>query len=1102
MKKIFKLLSFVVLFVGATTLLNAQVTTSSLGGTVKDSKGIALGGATVKAVHVPSGSMYYNYVQNNGRYSIENMRAGGPYTVEVTFIGYKTNTTQNVRLMLGDETEVNIVLEDDAIELSGAVVSATASKENVQQAGMGKSFSVREITEVPTITRSLNDVIALMPQAHISSSGANIGGGNYRQSFVTVDGAAFNNAFGIGQNLPASGSPISLDALEQISVNITPYDVRQSGFTGGSINAVTRSGDNEIRGSAYFYYNNESLKGNKVGDVKFDKSESKYQLFGFRLGGPIIKNKLFFFVSYEQEESITPGPSRVAATTANPYTDGSNNVARPTETQMNTMRDHLISTYGYDPGGYQGYSSENPGHKLTARLDWNISKDHKFNIRYTDTKSKYVTAPSTSSSGLALTSGWSVNNRQAMTAMYFQNARYYQEQNFKSYAGELNSRFFGGKVSNLLRVSYSHQDEPRSTDGSEFPFVDIVQDDSGTKNILTSFGTELFSYGNLRDVETWNITDEISFQLGGHKFLAGFQYEANTTINGFQRFGAGYYQYNSWDDFATGKKANQFAITHSFNADHSQSFPTFKYNQLSFYLQDEFTIDEVLKVTLGLRAELPKYPSLDTYNDKIAATDLGTSNVNSDETTRYSTSQLPKNRVMWSPRMGFSLDLLKNKSLMLRGGTGIFTGRIPFVWIVAQAGDAGVLQNTYISSTPAGIPSFHVSRVDMLNEIYPSGIPAVGASLPASATLIDPNLKMPQTWKTFLALDAKLPNKLNLSVEGIYSKDINPAVVLNVGLKPGVSTAIPNYADNRLVYGPNYNSTLKNPYLLTNSKNGGNYYSLTLKADKQFDFGLNASIAYTYSEAKNVTDGVGDQVASAFTTPNTVNGANQQELGYASYVMPHRVIATVSYRKEYLKHFATAVSLTYEGGPRGRLSYTYTARTLNDNGANSLIYVPATKDELDFADYTYRDASNATITYTAAEQREDFWNFVNSNKYLKDRKGQYAQRNGLVYPWTNNFDLKITQDFFVNVGGKRNTIQFGLDILNVGNLLNSKWGERNYYTQASILRQTNTLTQGGTTRPIYNFMRHGTGVLKDSFVDNIGFSSTYSMQFSIRYIFN
>ncbi|MDR2564440.1 MAG: carboxypeptidase regulatory-like domain-containing protein, partial [Prevotellaceae bacterium] len=1038
-----------------------QVTTSSMSGLITDEKDAALPGVTVLATHTPSGTQYYAITDNYGGYRILNMRVGGPYSVAFSLVGYGKAENTGVNIALADNYVLDAVLKEEAISLDQVVVSAESRTSNMRsdRAGAITTMGIKEINNTPTVTRSLNDVLKATPQLFVSSSGLQIGGGSYRESFVTVDGAAFNNAFGIGQNLPASGSPISLDALEQISVSITPYDVRQSGFTGGSVNAVTRSGDNEFRGSAYTYFSNQSLRGKKVGSTTLSISDASEKTFGFRVGGPIIKNKLFFFANAEIVSNATAGPSRVAATTEHPYTNGRDNVARPTETGMNAIANYLKTKYNYDPGLYGGYSAKSPGIKILARIDWNINKDHKFNFRYSNTLAKTPNTPSTSTSGLSLNT-FSPTNRLAMDAIYFQNSYYYQETNFSSYAGELNSRFMDGKLNNTLRASYSHQYEPRSSDSQEFPFVDIAVDG----RIYTSFGYELFTYGNLRDVGTFNLTDELSINLGKHNLLAGVQFESNHTKNGFQRFGSGYYTFSFIDEAdMLAKIANQtafdhpyqFAITHSMKPDFSQNYPSFTFNQLSLYIQDEIRLHKQFKLIGGLRFDLPLYPDLDTYNPQVAKTQLADYKGNNGH---YDTRQLPATAVMISPRAGFNWDLTGDKSLVLRGGTGLFTGRIPFVWIVGQAVDSGVLQYTYTArgdDPSKHIPTFTRDRLDMLNEIYPGGLSAQPANI-TSVTLMANDLKMPQTWKTSIALDVKLPFDIKGTLEGVYNKDINAVSVSNVGLKDPVSSAIPNYADNRLVYGTRHNSTLRDAYLLHNIDSKGYYYSLTAKLEKNNWHGLSAMIAYTHSRSKTYGDGWGDQVYSAYQNSNTVNGQNAHELGYASYVMPHRIIGSLSYRKEYAKNFATSVALFYEGGPQGRISYVYAgvtegnttiarANLLGDNGSANLIYVPYSKDELEFVDYTYRDAQGATQTYTAANQSADFWAFVNNDPYLKTRLGKYAERNGAIYPWTNQFDIKITQDFFIYAKGKRNTLQVGLDILNVGNLLNKNWGHKQYY---------------------------------------------------------
>ena len=1123
MRQLIKLfaLTAICLFVAVASF--AQVTTSSMSGKITDVDGSTVAGATVVAIHTPSGSQYYSITDNNGLYRIQNMRPGGPYTIEVSLLGFGTNTQKGIELMLAENFVHNVQLKEESIMLDELVVAADGATSTMksERAGSVTSLNMTQMNAIPTVSRDLEGFVKMTPQSFNSGNGPQIGGGTYRENNFTIDGASMNNAFGIGQSMPAGGSPISLDAIDQISINVTPFDVRQSGFLGGSMNATTRSGSNQFVGSAYMYYYNEGFRGKKTSKGELSLSEESNLIYGFTVGGPIVKDKLFFFVNAEFEKVTAPGPSRVASTASNPYTDGSNGVARPKAEVLDALSNFLATKYGYNTGAYQGYSSDSPGYKVLARLDWNIHKNHKLSLRYNTTNKKNPSNPSTSTSGLG-DRYWLSGNRTNMSAVYYQNARYFQEQNYHSFSGELNSRFADGAVNNLLRVTYSHQDEPRSTEGGLFPFVDIGVEGK----YYTSFGTELFSYGNLRDVKTLTVTDELTWSKGINLFTFGLQYEHNQTKNGFQRFGAGYYTFgfdseqdlmNAIGNGTLFNNPHQYAITHSFNDDFSQAFPTFNFNQFSIYLQDELNISDRFKLTAGLRFEIPSYPNLDTFNEAIYNVPMADYKydmmLRGDRPLRqYSTAQLPQTKLMVSPRIGFNWDVLGNRKFILRGGTGFFTGRLPFVWIVAQAGDANVLQTTYtaVEGQNKVIPNFTGNREQDLAQIYPQGPSSAAAALPSSCSLMAPDLKMPQTWKTSLAADVKLPGGFIGSLEGIFNYDINPVKIDNIALKdPEPETNGTN--DNRWIWGSGvkntyadaYNSTMYNAYLLRNAEKNGRYFSLTAKLEKTYWKGLSGMIAYTYSTAKSLGDGFGDQMYSAWMNAYTVNGNNIEELAAPSYVMPHRLIANLSYGINYGKNFRTSVALFYEGGPQGRVSYTYTSSVVNDGGANNLIYVPKSQNELKFSDYTYTDASGVKQTYTASAQATDFWNFVNNNSYLKTRKGQYAERNGLVYPWVHQFDLKITQDFYIKTrSGNKNTLSVGLDIKNLGNLLCKDWGNKQSFTVASILKQTNRRLKVGEQEPVYQFQRYGTEVLKDAFAPTFGTSSTYLMQLTVRYSFN
>lgn len=1082
--------------------LLAQVTTSNLTGVVRDAGEQPLSGATISATHLPSGTRYSAVTQSGGTFNIVNMRPGGPYTVVVSYVGYESQTLENITLQLAESFVLNPVLSKTNATLEQVIVTSGRRNSilNGSRTGSVTNIGSREISRLPTISRSLNDFTRITPQAN----GNAIGGGNSRQNFITVDGSDFNNTFGIGGNLPAGGSPISLDAIEEISVNISPFDIRQSNFIGSSINSITRSGTNNVTGSVYTYFRNQNQQGNKVNGNEFPRQNFQFNQYGARIGGPIIKNKLFFFLSGETEKRTSPGQQRFAATAERPYGPTNPQVARPTATELDAISDYLRRTYGYETGGYQGYDFVTDQTKILARLDWNISDNHRVNFRYNQVEGKTPSfvSGSTSSTGVSYGSG---QGRTDINALHFANSNYFQENNFYSAQLEWNGKF-GNKVANTLRVSYNNQDEPRSTNSSLFPFVDIMKDGLP----FTSFGYEPFSLGNLRDVEIYSVVNNLTWNTGIHNFVFGGQFDYSKTRNGFQPLGMSYYRFNSWDDFVNGVKPLDFAQTFSLTPDYSQAFPSFKFAQYSLYAQDEMVINPKLRVTAGIRADLSTYPDVTEVKTNPLVAGLNFANG-----TRINTGKLPEPKIMWSPRVGFNYDVFGNRSLQLRGGTGIFTGRVPFVWIVGQSGNSGMLQVTQSANGQANTPGPFSSDIGAYR---PATVPAAGTVIPSTVTAFDENFKLPQTWKSTLALDQRLPGGFVGTLEAIYNRDINVLYSQNVNLKEPTALNIAGYPDNRVIYAANDADKYINPItrtgqagpganqqfnaIVTGNEKRGYYFSLTGRLEKQFAAGFFASLAYTRTIASNLYDGNGDQPFNTWSLIQTVNGANRPNLSFANYVVPHRVIATLSYRKEYLKHLGTTVSLFYEGSHQGRFSYTYTNDFNRDRQNNDLIYVPRNTSEITFVD---RPASSATggKAYTAQEQSDLFFAFLEQDKYLRDRKGQYAERNGALLPWRNQFDVKILQDIFTNIGNKRNTLQLSVDIFNVANLLNSDWGVTQSTNASSLLeaRNLNNVVPGGTVRPNYWLALDRGAPVRESFRDNQTLSSTYFMQFGLRYIF-
>jgi hypothetical protein len=1114
----------VALMTGSSLL--AQVTTAVLTGDVKSNNKEALVGATVVATHMPSGTKYTTITRSGGQYTIQNMRVGGPYTIEVSFVGHQAEKFENIFLQLGDPYVLSSELLSTAAALQNVVVGGRKnSLLNAGRTGAVTNVGTRQINQLPTFSRSINEITRATPQAN----GASIGGGNYRQNNFTVDGSDFNNSFGIGSNLPAGGAPISLDALDEISINITPFDIRQSGFIGSAVNAVTRSGTNTFSGSVYRYFRNEKQRGDQVEQSKFIRPVEEFNQYGFRMGGPIIKNKLFFFINYETENQPKSIQSLFAATASAPF-GSSPNIARPTADSLNLISKFLLDNYGYVTGPFQGYVPNIERTKYLARIDWNINDKHRLNIRYSQVEGGEPNSPSGSISGsFTGTSPYPTSpgsSRTAITSLWFKNSNYFQGANLYSIAGELNSNF--SKFSNTFRATYTFQNDSRSTDSQIFPFVDILSNTGGVTTPVpyTSFGYEPFSFGNLRQVKTYSVINNLTWTTGKHNWTLGGQFELSQTINGFQRFATGFYIFDSWAAFASSidpnpalrQKPINYALTYSLSKNFAPAFSSFKFGQYSVYGQDEIVVNKDFRLTLGLRVDLPTYPDV----PQIITHPL-VLNMNFENGEKINTGNLPKNSLMWSPRLGFNWDIYGDRSLQIRGGTGIFTGRVPFVWIVSQSGDNGMIQITQAWQGRANTPGpFNPDPA----AYRPSTVPTAGTIVPSTITALVENFRNPQTWKSTLAIDTRIGKGLIGTIEAIFNKDLNVAVFRNPNLVAPSSLNTSGYPDNRPIYATTtqtrFLNTLSlagvpvaggpsgfNPIVLDNASRGY-YFSLTAKIEKTYSKGLSWSVAYTKSMAANLFDGGGDQPQSAWQGTPNVWGPNSQTLSHADYVIPDRVVAIVSYRKEYFKKLATTISAFYNGGINGRFSYVYdgTAASgivadFNRDGinGNDLMYIPTTAEvqQMLFADNIVNN-----VTYNQTAQRALLERYILQDKYLRAHRGQYAERNGAQLPWLNRLDVKIMQDLFTNIKGTKNCLQFSIDIFNAGNLIDPGWGKIKTINNSRPLTITNaaSLVPGGTTPPIFRFGSANGDILTKTFRDNISVASTYSIQFGLRYLFN
>jgi hypothetical protein len=1077
------------LVLGSATLM-AQVTTSSLSGKITDSKGEALAGATVVAVHVPSGTQYATFCDNAGNYRIQNMRVGGPYKVDVSFVGYSTSTYTDIVLKLGETYVQNGQLTETTTSLQEVVVTAGIRNSilSSERSGTMTNVSGRDLVNMPTINRSITDFMKFTPQAQ----GNSFGGRDGRFNTITIDGAAFNNNFGLSSNpLPGGeAQPIALDAIEEISVSMAPYDVRQSQFTGASINAVTRSGDNTFKGSVYSYFRPETFTGNTVDGKEVPGARTRSSMnFGGRIGGPIIQNKLFFFLSGEYGTESVPG------VTWKPSTDGVANtdlaISRTTEADMIRVRDYLINTYNYDPGKYKDFDPfKNVNTKILARIDWNISKNHKLTLRYND-------VVGTSDQQTNATSGPPNNPRNSgrisSQSLAFSNAFYGFKNTVRSMTGELNSSF-SPKISNKFLASYTFIQDTRTSDSDIFPFVDIWKDGDQ----YMSFGYELFTFNNDVTNKTLTITNNTTFNLNKHTLTLGVSFDRLFFRNSYIREGTSYYRYASVDDFLSNRAPSGFGVTYGYNGvDAPGAVATFGFG--AAYAQDEWQVVPKLKVTYGVRLELPMYLDEMVDNPAIAALTFI-------DGKKMDVSTWPNSQLVVSPRLGFNWDVKGDRSLQIRGGSGIFTGMLPFVWFTNQPTNAGTIQSPEIGwGSQGGQANLTNLRFNpdykALLAANPTLFPTTPGSLPNNSTLtqVGKEFKFPQIWRSNLAFDIELPWNMVFTGEAMYSKDINAVQQININLAPYTGTLAG--ADNRGYWASStaskVNSNVSAATELVNT-NKGYQYSLTAMLTKNFSKGFSGMFAYTYTMAKDISANPGSSAYSAYSSNTSIGSLNDPELSYSNFSTPHRLIGNVSYKLEYANHLATTFSLVYAGYQTGRWTYTY-SNDLNGDGVSSdIMYIPGQPNELRFVDYN---------GMSAADQAATFWNYVYNNEYLHSRMGKYAERYGEVQPWIHRFDAKILQDVFANFGTDRKyTLQVSLDLLNVGNMINDSWGTYTYNALASYenVRPLTVVSRGSSTsQPTFRLNANSLSDFqtKTTLSKSLSTGSTWGCLLGVRLIF-
>jgi outer membrane receptor protein involved in Fe transport len=1027
----------------------AQVTNSSISGTVKSATNEALVGATVTATHQPTGTVFRTIAQQGGIFNIVNMIPGGPYKVEVSFAGFETFNQTELFLSLGENTRIDASLNSRG-NLQEVVVTGTGSVR--RKTGASTSISKQQIESLPTLSRSLSDLTRITPQAN----GNSFGGASNRFNNITIDGAVNNDVFGLSGNGTPGGqantTPISLDAIQEVQVVLAPYDITYGNFTGAGINAVTRSGTNKFNGSAYHFFRNESIVG-KDPIARTEAANFSNKQYGIRLGGPIIKNKLFFFVNGDLSRIVQP-------TIYNAGEPG----ALLTKQEAQDIVDTLKKRYSYDAGTIDAYDAQTQSDKLFGRIDWNISDKHRLTVRH-----NYIKA-------------FDDNISRSPTLFRFGNNAYRFNNKQNTSVAELRSRL-STKLSNNLILSRQTIRDFRTTYGQLFPFIEISK---GTSNNGIQAGSERSSVANELDQDIFEITDNLKIFQGKNTFTIGTHNEFFKFRNLFINNNNGRWTFANIAAFYA-NTPRQVQVTYSNVPGDPKPSARFNAAQFGVYAQDEIQFTPKFRLTVGLRADMPGVKDEPAFN-KI---------VDSTFKSQYSTSFIPNKQLLWSPRVGFNYDVEGDRSLIIRGGLGIFTGRVPFVWISNQFSNNGVLLNTINISSPTVINGGKGFEPDLAKQ---SSVGTPGRTF--EVNLIDKDFKFPQVFRLNLATDIRLPGDIMATFEGIYSKTINNIFYTDVNLSPPAGVVDPTYnngADKRIAYssstsagGRRLNPNITNAILLSNT-NEGYSYNLTAQFSKTWKH-VYASIAYNHNDATDRNSGASSTALSNWEFVQVVGNPNDPHLATSNYALTHRISAVLALNFNYAKYFKTSLALFYSGNSGQKYTYLVNG-DLNVDGrfGNDLLYVPRDASEIKFIDFLNSDN---TVRFTAAQQAIAFQNFIDNDKYLSKRRGQYVERNQNNTPWEHIVDMRLAQDFILNVGNNQHAFQLTFDVFNLTALLSNDWGRQfSVGNQASSILTTVNRTSGAFQGKGYNFT-----VGQNPW--NLNFGSRYQGQIGLRYTFN
>ena len=1087
-KRLYLLIAAFVLTVSSAV---AQVTTSGMSGKVT-ANGEEVIGATIEAVHTPSGTRYVGVTNTKGMYYIQGMRSGGPYEVKVSYIGYQTKLVKDVTLQLGETYNLNSVMSEDENVLSEVVVQGRGSKFAVEKTGATTNINNLQIQAMPTVNRSITDITRLSPYG---GNGMSFAGADGRTANFTVDGANFNNNFGLSDNLPGGGNPISLDAIEELQVVISPFDVRQTNFIGGGVNAITKSGTNTFKGTAYVYHRNENMRGDAIEgeQIAGAREKDRNTLYGFTLGGPIIKDKLFFFVNGEYSE--TPSVAVRWRATENGQGDADNYQSYTTIADMERVSEHVLQKYGYNTGSYNSFPADEDNVKILARLDWNINQNHKLALRYNHTNNTAWNPPSATSMDGGTRSAYA---RTSLYSMAFANSMYSMNNKVHSFSLDLNSRL-SDQLSNQFLATFSKLDDVRDSESSEFPFIDIL-DGTNTTTQYMSLGYELFTHNNAVHNTIFNVKNDLTYYMGNHKIIGGISYEYQMADNQYMRNGTGYYRYQSVDDFINGAAPEVVCLTYGYGGE-TKPAARVQFSKFGLYAQDEWTVNDKLKVTGGIRFDGLFFNNGDLMTNKaIYELDYNGRHID--------TGKWPGNSLTVSPRVGFTYDVFGDKSLKVRGGTGLFSGRLPLVFFTNMPTNSGMIQyQAQINEKNAnkmgfsmddfkgglvcdanGKPTIAALKDKLFSLGYPQDITPEDGTVPSSISAVDPDFKMPQVWKTSIAVDYSLPVSFpfTITAEGIFNKTLNGVTLSDWSMIPVEGFARFNGADSRPMYPSDFRNNTK-AFVLENTSKGYGWSANVTVNMKPIET-LSLMAAYTHTVSKELTGMPGSNAESAFTYVPTVNGPNNIGLHNSEYVTPDRFVASATHSDKYGNH----LSLIYEAW-RGGYNYSYMmANDMNGDGYNyDALYIP-----------TDAEVENGLFRFVSENDKTRFMDYVHNNDYLKDNQGEYAEAYSVYSPWVHRVDLSYKHDFKVNVGKSTHKLQLSCDIKNVLNLFNSEWGVSKVMNTSlnsgRILKYEGTDAQG---YPTFSTPSAVSGDTK-TWIRNHAIGQCWYASVGIKYIFN